>query len=318
MINNILVSIIIPCYNKDKYIERCLCSVEMQNYNNIECIIIDDCSNDNSLQIIESYISNYKGNITFYLIRHKENTGPGPSIAKNNAINISTGKYLFFLDADDEITDNCIFSLVELAEKYPGVDMIQGGILQKKDKYEVFFQKDKKPEILYGNDEIRKLYNIHGSIPVTTWNKLVRKDFIINNNLYFKKGLVHEDIHWNFFWLKKIESLAVCEKITYIYNIVSDSITTNSNLFHSISTYLIIVEDILSNIDINYFEQELEKAILFLNMQNDIILSDEKYSSLIPKYKYLLNRIPGIKYYLFFIIKLLNCKIKKYINKIRN
>jgi glycosyltransferase involved in cell wall biosynthesis len=118
------VSIIVPVYNVEKYINRCFNSIICQSYTNIECIFIDDCSPDNSYQILRQRINEYQGNIYFNVIRHSKNKGL--SGARNTGTLASTGDYIYYLDSDDEITNNCIEILVNLANKYPGVEIIQG------------------------------------------------------------------------------------------------------------------------------------------------------------------------------------------------
>jgi len=312
MENNIFVTIAIPLYNKEQYIERCFNSVAKQIYKNIECIIVEDCSTDNSMKIVEQLIVNYTGPIKFILIKHEQNEGL--SVSRNTGIFNSKGDYIFFLDADDEITEICISSLVALVEKYPGVDMVQGGIIQRPWHAEHLNPKGKFPEIVNGNLNIKK--KCYKNMPQTTWNKLVRKEFIVNNNLYFKKGLVHEDGHWRFFFNKKIESLAITDKETYIYYTVPKSIMTNPNLFMSINTHLTIAEDMLDNLDIDQIEEQLQIIYNLLNFSKKRILSDEKYISLIPRCEALIARLPKISYLIRIVIMETWRKLKRMIKKL--
>ena len=101
------ISIVIPVYNVSNYIERCLRSVINQIYNGeIECIIVDDASPDNSINICESIIKQYNGNIHFHIIHHKTNMGL--SSARNTGTKNATGQFIFYLDSDDFISPNCI------------------------------------------------------------------------------------------------------------------------------------------------------------------------------------------------------------------
>ena len=88
------VSIIIPVYNVAEYIEKCLYSVIQQKTYNIECILVDDCGTDNSIEIAEKIINQYNGPISFKLLHHNHNRGL--SAARNTGINIATGDYVFF------------------------------------------------------------------------------------------------------------------------------------------------------------------------------------------------------------------------------
>lgn len=118
------VSIIVPVYNAEPYILRCFDSMKNQTYTNIECIFVDDCSTDKSREIIKQQIAAYSGPITFKIIGNEENRGA--STARNNGTYIATGDYIYYLDSDDEITENCIETLVNVAKKYPNAEIVQG------------------------------------------------------------------------------------------------------------------------------------------------------------------------------------------------
>ena len=92
------VSIIIPVYNVDSYIETCLQSVFNQTYQNIEVIIVDDCGTDHSMEIVEKVVSTYKGTFSIKILHHNLNSGL--SAARNTGIKNATGEYIYFLDSD--------------------------------------------------------------------------------------------------------------------------------------------------------------------------------------------------------------------------
>ena len=94
------ISVIIPCFNADKYIVRCLDSLTQQTYPNLEIICIDDCSTDNTTQTIQDYIATHTGH-TIKLLRHQKNGGV--SVARNTGLDAATGDYIGFVDADDYI-----------------------------------------------------------------------------------------------------------------------------------------------------------------------------------------------------------------------
>ena len=105
------VSIIIPVYGVENYIERCLYSVMQQDSKSVslECILVDDCSPDNSINIAEKMIKDYSGGIRFEILSHEKNQGL--SVARNTGMNSAKGRFLFFMDSDDYITDDCIVKL---------------------------------------------------------------------------------------------------------------------------------------------------------------------------------------------------------------
>ena len=101
------VSIIIPVYHVEKYIERCVLSVLKQTYRPLEVVFVDDCSNDRSIDIAKKTIEkNGAASIEFVFLEHDKNQGQ--SAARNSGIKASTGDYLYFLDSDDKLSDDAI------------------------------------------------------------------------------------------------------------------------------------------------------------------------------------------------------------------
>ena len=106
------VSIIIPVYNVEAYIEDCIASVMAQDYEQLEVLIVDDCTPDQSISIVEKMISGYEGPHTYRIIRHAKNGGQ--SAARNSGISEAAGELIYFLDSDDYICEKAISNLVEL------------------------------------------------------------------------------------------------------------------------------------------------------------------------------------------------------------
>lgn len=215
------VSIIIPVYNVEPYIERCLLSVLNQTYNDIEIILIDDCGSDNSMRIAIELIKKYEAENKTKIIYHEYNKGL--SAARNSGINASTGEYIFFLDSDDELTQNCIEILIDTAIKYK-TDFVIGN-------YEIIGAElsiGMPLNNIYSNDKILISYQ-KGEWYEMAWNKLLKKEFIIKNNLYFKENLIHEDLLWSFMIACFANSLSVVNTKTYLYYIRKDSITGKIN-----------------------------------------------------------------------------------------
>lgn len=208
------ISIIVPVYNVEPYIRECFDSIAAQTYQGeMECIFVDDCGRDRSVEMVEGMMAAYHGPIQFSLVHHEHNRGL--SAARNTGICHSTGDYLYFIDSDDTITPDCIRKLAALAEKYPGVDLVQGSAKSKLD----FLQLADKNLPEYSDDFkwIRTTLLQRFATPMTAWNKLARRDFIIHNNLYFEEGLIHEDELWKFMLAKYVRSIAFCTDETYYY-----------------------------------------------------------------------------------------------------
>ena len=233
------ISIVIPVYNVEAYIEDCLSSVAAQTYNGeIECIIVDDCTPDSSCIIIERFISKYTGNIEFKLLHHKKNRGL--SAARNTGIDAATGEYIFFLDSDDEITPDCI-ELLSAPLKEKMYDFVIGN-------YEVIGDKNEIAKLLLeeggiaGNNEIRKLY-FWGKWYMMAWNKLCNIDFIRREKLFFKEDLINEDNLWSFQLACTAESMYVVNRGIYRYNVRSSSIMGNQNIERTVLAYSTITNE---------------------------------------------------------------------------
>ena len=266
--NKTLVSIIVPVYNVEKYITSCLDSIASQNYNGlIECILVDDCGKDNSISIAEKYINECpnKQNIIFKIIHHNQNKGL--SEARNTGIRMAQGEYIYFLDSDDQITANCISALIGCANKYPQAEIIQSGCrcIENGEKWEkqpwLDFENANYPEYIDSPQWI-KTYMLSCVYPVTAWNKLIKRVFLLENNLFFKSGIIHEDDHWSYFLAKHTKRLAFLNENTMIHYINPNSImrtqTQNNKSFNS---WCVIWEDMIANID-NFCKEAQIKRIL--------------------------------------------------------
>jgi glycosyltransferase involved in cell wall biosynthesis len=307
------VSIIIPVYNVEAYIARCFNSVSTQTYFDIECIFVDDCSPDNCNSLIREMIDTYEGPISFILITHEQNMGL--SGARNTGIRAASGEYIFYLDSDDQITPNAILTLITLAKKYPGVNMVQGNMKtvpcpEKSADWRDIAQK-KYPE--YCSDHIwikREILKGSSGIPVNACNKLLRLKFILEHKLFFREGIIHEDVHWMFFLAKKINSIAFSEHICFIHYIVEGSIMQTSSRLHSINSYFYIAEDFVKNVDpvLNRTQWWYLRNVMFMSLlrlyvgKNDINLKS-KFECLIRYSKK--KNIPFLLYMFLLLNKMI-------------
>lgn len=239
------VSIIIPVYKVEKYIERCLRSVMAQTYDGpVECILVDDCTPDRSMEIAAKTLSAYSGNIDFKIVRHDRNRGL--SAARNTGIREATGEYLYFLDSDDEITPDAMEKLIQLVYCHPQIGMVIGNLYSS---YCMRFLlvADNMKEYYNDSKQIKKLMLQENCLPVTAWNKLINKEFLISNHLFFEEGILHEDQLWNFFIAKVIRSVAICHTPVYIYYMNDSSIMSQVSP-RRIESNLRILEIIFHNI----------------------------------------------------------------------
>lgn len=223
------VSIIVPVYNVSQYITKCLDSVYGQTYKNIELILVDDYGSDDSMTIVHDYLTSHVS-IDAHIISHKKNRGL--SAARNSGMEKASGEYVYFLDSDDYITPDCIEALVKPLnnKKY---DVVVG---------DYQYSDGKKSDLKLHNEELSDQQILdsyaNGLWYVMAWNKLCRKDFLLDNNLTFEEGYLHEDVIWNFKLACKAQSMYFINNVTYNYLVRSSSIMTSMSIEHDVTVYM--------------------------------------------------------------------------------
>ena len=208
-----LVSVVIPVYKVEKYIIRCIDSVLNQTYRQLEVILIDDCSTDDSVNIVKRHIKNSSKSIDiiFKYLYHEHNRGL--SAARNSGVDAATGDYIFFLDSDDEITPDCIETLVSLSDN-GSIDYIRGSHHLLTNEKVLFQEYVLKDMTFLDPLEIIRQYTSYKLI-VTAWNALIKS--YICRKFKFYEGLIHEDVLWTYVIMNNIRSLVSTSHVTY-YN----------------------------------------------------------------------------------------------------
>lgn len=278
------VSLIIPVYQVEPYIEDCLRSVMRQTYKGeMECLLIDDCGKDNSIAIAEKMIREYNegrskkeegrskkddnldenegrktkddgGRIRFRVIRHERNRGL--AAARNTGIQHATGEYLFFLDSDDWIADECIAILMERAVADPAIELVQGNTATYPYKEHDSRTKSFSLTQAINNDEVRSSLFKLDELPAFSWNKLVKKSFVLEHQLWFKEGVLYEDNLWQFHLIKHLKNVCFVQDITYIYRVRSNSIMTGTDKNTKAENLGIVYHEILNDLTKGYEKEE--------------------------------------------------------------
>lgn len=243
------ISVIIPVYNTEKYIEKCLDSIYNQKMKDIEIIIVNDGSKDNSDTIIQKWIEKNKENIQIKYLK-KENGGLSDS--RNFAIPYVTGEYISFIDSDDYIDKNLYSNL----EKYMNekIDLIKFKMQTVDEKGEILEKIDGPVfEKCTGEEGYEKLCTNDKFLdPACIY--LYRTEFYKENNFKYKLGAYHEDFGLTSLIILKAKSFVSTNEYGYYYLQTNNSITRNSN-----------------------YEKEIKKAKDLINHYDDMIRTIENY-----------------------------------------
>ena len=233
-------SLIIPVFNTELYIGKCLKSIDNQTYSNYEVIIINDGSNDSSIDICNQYMKK----ISNMIILNQENRGL--SFSRNRALNICKGKYIWFVDSDDFLHDSAALENIYRALENDELDILQFNAKFKVSTINEWSQtKNKslllnnlqKTEVLTGREYLDLVVS-YNEWRYGVWMFVFRKEFLLENDLKFEENFIHEDVAFN------IKCLIVCDRIKYMdrcyytYRIRPNSIMGITTTIANIEGYL--------------------------------------------------------------------------------
>lgn len=214
-----LVSIIIPVYNVNNYLRRCLDSVVGQTYQKLEIILVDDGSTDNSGKICDEYaqIDNR------IIVVHKINGGL--SDARNVGIDIASGKYIAFIDSDDFVSTKYIQILLEEIMKKNADIAICKYVKGSRDD---FVKENNKKRKIKCFKSVEMLKNWHGKykhVETVAWNKLYKLSLFKENNISYPQGYYNEDVQTTHLLINKADNIILIDEVLYYYFQRKDSIT---------------------------------------------------------------------------------------------
>lgn len=213
------VSVIVPVYNVREYLRQCVDSVINQSYRDLEIILVDDGSTDDSGMMCDEYARN-DDRIT---VIHKPNGGL--SDARNAGIEVATGKYIYFLDGDDSITPDALGNLVQFAE-CRGCDVVQGGFWYDYGDYMLYDDRRIKdtaePFVLDTRQAMLELIK-NEYVKNFAWGKLYKR--VIVKRYPFKVGVYFEDSYWQHLVMHDTTVYGVVPQPSYYYRQRSGSIS---------------------------------------------------------------------------------------------
>lgn len=222
--NDITVSIIVPIYNVEKYLRRCLDSVLKQTFKDFEVIMVDDLSTDESCSIAKEYADKYPNFKLF------TNSAKGVAAARNTGIDMASGKYIAFIDSDDFVDPKYLEILYDTAEK-SGADISTcnyAKYYQEKDRYHKIMLR-KPSEKIYTNKKFVRMCLNDIRVRSYLWNKLWKRSLFTDNNIRFS-DIYFEDIAICPQLMHKANKVAVTDKCLYNYTQRSGSIMSSAML----------------------------------------------------------------------------------------
>ncbi len=204
---NELISIIIPVYNVERYLEKCLNSVLEQTYQNIEIILVNDGSTDNSLKICEGYSEKDK---RVHIVQQRN---AGLSAARNVGIKNAKGKYFMFIDSDDWIDKNMVKSLYNSLKKFNVKLACCGKVVYESEN--TFYKRGLLEDQILDIKDIIRLSAFDKDVGIAAWGKMYDRE--IFNNLKFPEGEIHEDVAIMYRIFDKCQRVFVLGNSYYYY-----------------------------------------------------------------------------------------------------
>lgn len=289
--DNIILSIVIPVYNVEKYIDGCINSI-IENYcNGVEVILVDDGSKDNSSKICDKYVEKYQ----YISVIHKENGGL--SSARNAGIRKAKGDYIWFVDSDDYVKEGSIEKIIN--HTLNNTNLILGSYCDVLPNGDVIEDNLEKPE--KDIEAYEYFYNI-GSTSYAAFRSICKRSFLLENNLFFTEGIYHEDEDWTPRVLCKAKTFCIIPGTIYYYRVGNpQSIITTPNskkiydkILVATRIYNRIEDENIAGIKKDFLEYRMEHN--FIAAINEIVLySGEERKKIVKEIKDKMYLINGLK-----------------------
>ncbi len=244
----IKLSVIIPCYNVEEYLSKCIDSVIDNKLDDIEIVLVNDGSKDNTLKIIKEYKKKYKD-----IIKVVDQKNQGLSMARNAGIEVSSGEYITFLDSDDYVDIKMYSSMLDKA-KEGNFDIVVCGVKMLYPDHEINVSTGVNNDCTNKEEVKDVMYNFYPA----ACNKLYKREII--DDLRFKKGVWFEDVEFMYRLLPYVKSIGVVNEYYYYYLQREGSITYvyNSKLYDFMYNLDGVIEYYKENDLYNDYKEEIE------------------------------------------------------------
>ena len=234
-------SVIVTSYNIEDYIERAILSVENQTFKNIEIILIDDGSTDNTESKILELCSKYK-NIIY--IKHSENKGIGG--VRNSGLEIAKGEYIVFLDGDDYLAQNDVLEKLDKVIGEDKIDIIYLGFKIEGNREEL---------VIPTEETCTKSYKSSTDKYPNVWSKCWRRKYLEENNIKFAENRLYEDVLFVYNGVIKSKSYKIADFVVHKYiSVRPNSITTKISL-KNVEDTILNLKDLLKMRETEYTKE---------------------------------------------------------------
>ena len=271
------ISVIMPCYNTEKYVEETLKSVLNQSFKNYEIICLNDGSTDGTVQILNKYQKLYSN------IRVISNENHGVAYERNIGIQSSKGKYIYYMDSDDLIRENCLETLYNYAENdkldvvYFEADSFYETEEIKKDfpQFQTLYHRKKEYKEVYSGHDLYIQMEQAGDIKMSVGLQFARRDFLIENNIHFEEMRAFEDNLYTLQVMLKADKARCVKDSLYLRRVRSDSIMTGKVNKVRFEAYNRIIKELLELLERESQDSELQDALYkrirgtFINIYKD-------------------------------------------------
>lgn len=275
-----LISVIVPVYNVEKYLEKCIFSITQQTYNNLEIILVDDGSYDSSPQICDLWAAkDYR-----IQVFHIKNSGGGQ--ARNWGLNHANGEYIAFVDSDDYISEY-MFEYLEQQLK-DGYDIAECDYLTVQKDNAVFDKFEAEDSFIECTAKDALAFNVKDQIfKQIIWNKLYRKEVI--GEIRFPVGTQIDDEFWTYKVIGNAQKLIHSDKKLYAYRQQADSIMHKINAAKKIEALKAAVEK--QEYIVKYFPELESESLVHLWMkciyQGQTVLLENDKAEIQKEFKYI-------------------------------
>ncbi len=290
------ISVIIPVYNSERYLNKCLDSVFDQSFSDFEVIIVNDGSPDGSQNIIDAYKERYPNKI---IALRQENAGQ--AAARNKGLDIAQGEYIFFVDSDDYLHPEAFEKTYSYADAND-LDIVCFNYYRVNSStiseynYRIF-----------NSDSIQKRYIINEANP---WNKLIRRDFLVINDLRFAAGHIYEDLELVAQFVLHTDKIGFMTERLYYYVIHENSTMQQPKYNPKLASIYAVMDTLKEKLYNTEFRPELEcifiehllhcavlRYLIYPEGKADVIRISRIMRSTFPKwYKNKYYKTMGIKY----------------------